>query len=46
VGQLLDEQRIPRSEAALLFVNQRRATLEAAIREGDEIRVFPLLGGG
>jgi molybdopterin converting factor small subunit len=46
VGQLLDEQRIPWSEAAMLFVNERRATPEAAIREGDEIRVFPLLGGG
>lgn len=46
VGQLLDEQHIPRSEAAILFVNQRRATLEAALQEGDEIRVFPLLGGG
>jgi sulfur carrier protein ThiS len=46
VGELLDEQHISRSEAALLFVNGRRAALESAIREGDEIRAFPLLGGG
>jgi molybdopterin converting factor small subunit len=46
LGQLLDEQHIPRSEAAMLFVNGRRATPESAIREGDEIRVFPMLGGG
>ena len=46
VGELLDEQRISRNEAAMLFVNGRRAGLESAIREGDEIRVFPLLGGG
>jgi sulfur carrier protein ThiS len=46
VGELLDEQRIPRSEAAILFVNGQRATPESAIRDGDEIRLFPLLGGG
>jgi len=46
VGELLDEQHIPRNEAAMLFVNGRRAALESAIREGDEVRVFPLLGGG
>ncbi len=46
VGELLDEQHIPRSEAAMLFVNGLRAAPEDAIREGDEIRVFPLLGGG
>ena len=46
VGELLDEQHIPRNEAAMLFVNGRRAALESAIREGDEIRIFPLVGGG
>jgi molybdopterin converting factor small subunit len=46
VGQLLDELHLPRSEAAILFVNGLRAALESAIRDGDEIRVFPLLGGG
>jgi molybdopterin converting factor small subunit len=46
VGQLLDQLHIPSGEAALLFVNGRRAAPESAIREGDEIRVFPMLGGG
>ena len=46
VGELLDEQRIPRAEAAMLFVNGLQATAETPIREGDEIRAFPLLGGG
>jgi len=46
LGELLDEQHIPRSEAAMLFLNGQRAALESAIREGDEVRVFPLLGGG
>ena len=46
VGQLLDELHIPRGEAAMLFLNDRRAAPETALREGDEIRVFPMLGGG
>lgn len=46
VGELLDQLHIPRSEAAMLFLNDRRAGLESAIHDGDEIRVFPLLGGG
>jgi len=46
VGQLLDQQHIPRSEAAMLFLNDQRASLGSAIHDGDEIRVFPLLGGG
>jgi molybdopterin converting factor small subunit len=46
VGELLDEQRIPRTAAAILFVNGARATAESAIQDGDEIRLFPLLGGG
>jgi molybdopterin converting factor small subunit len=46
VGQLLDQQHIPRSEAAMLFLNDQRASLGSAIHDGDVIRVFPLLGGG
>ena len=46
VGELLDTLHIPRSEAAILFVNDLRAAPQSPIREGDEIRVFPMLGGG
>jgi molybdopterin converting factor small subunit len=46
LGELLDEQRIPRGEPAMLFVNGQPAELEAALHEGDEIHLFPLLGGG
>jgi molybdopterin converting factor small subunit len=46
VGGLLDELHIPRNEAAMLFVNGQRATPESAIHDGDEVRLFPLLGGG
>jgi sulfur carrier protein ThiS len=46
VAELLDEQHLPRNEAAMLFINGQRATMESVIRDGDEIRLFPLLGGG
>jgi len=46
LGELLDERGVPRAEAALLCVNGRRAGPEAPLHEGDEIRAFPLLGGG
>ncbi len=46
LGELLDEQHISRNDAAMLFVNGQRATAESSIQDGDEIRLFPLLGGG
>jgi molybdopterin converting factor small subunit len=46
VGQLLAELDLNRDEAAIIFVNQKRAGLESLIQDGDEIKIFPLLGGG
>jgi sulfur carrier protein ThiS len=46
VGELLDEIRIPKDEAAIVFVNDNRATLESCVEDGDTVRIFPVLGGG
>jgi molybdopterin converting factor small subunit len=46
VGELLDELDISEAEAAMIFVNGERRAFETAIQDGDEIRVFPLVGGG
>ena len=46
VRQLLAELDLNRDEAAIIFVNQKRAGLESLIQDGDEIKIFPLLGGG
>jgi molybdopterin synthase sulfur carrier subunit len=46
VGRLLDELGISETEAAMMFVNGQRAAADAAIHDGDEVRVFPLVGGG
>jgi molybdopterin converting factor small subunit len=46
LGRLLEELRVNRSEAAMVFVNGKRAGFESEIRDGDHISVFPVLGGG
>jgi sulfur carrier protein ThiS len=46
VGQLLDELDISEAEAAMIFVNGERGAADSALRDGDDIRVFPLVGGG
>jgi len=46
VGQLLDEIDIPKRQAAIVFVNEKRASLEFALQDGDTVKIFPMLGGG
>jgi sulfur carrier protein ThiS len=46
VGELLDELHISQAEVIMVFVNGKRAATESLIRDGDEIRLFPLVGGG
>lgn len=46
VGELLAELDLTREEAAIVFVNGKRAGLESVIQDGDEIKIFPMLGGG
>lgn len=46
VGELLGELDVSEEEAAMVFVNGERAAAETVVRDGDEIRVFPLVGGG
>ena len=44
--ELLDEMNIPRNQAALVFVNEKRTMLDLPIQDGDIIKIFPALGGG
>jgi len=46
VGELLDEIHITKVEAAIVFVNEKRATLESELQDGDTVSIFPILGGG
>jgi len=46
IGELLDEIQVSRVEAAIVFVNEKRATLESKVQDGDKVSIFPILGGG
>jgi molybdopterin synthase sulfur carrier subunit len=46
IGELLDEIQIPKDEAAMVFVNEKRAVLESEVQDGDRVSIFPILGGG
>jgi sulfur carrier protein ThiS len=46
VGELIAELNLSKPETMIVFVNGKRAGVEAVIEDGDEIKIFPLLGGG
>ena len=46
VGGLLAELNLGKPETLIVFVNGKRAGVEAVIEDEDEIKIFPLLGGG
>ncbi len=46
IQDLLDRLDIPEGEARLLFVNGRTRRREDALQPGDEVGIFPPVGGG
>ena len=46
VAELLTEMNIPRDQAAIVFVDGKRVRLESEIRDGNNVKIFPMLGGG
>jgi molybdopterin synthase sulfur carrier subunit len=46
IGELFDEIHITKVEAAIVFVNEKRATFESKVQDGDKVSIFPILGGG
>jgi molybdopterin converting factor small subunit len=46
VGELFGEVNIPKGQAAIVFVNEKRARFDSEIQDGDNIKIFPMLGGG
>ncbi len=46
VGQLLLRLGFPLQEARIIFVNHRHAELTTELKAGDQIGVFPAIGGG
>jgi molybdopterin converting factor small subunit len=45
VRQLLAQARIPDRDVKLIFVNGRKAELDTALRDGDQVGLAPATGG-
>ena len=46
VGDLADRLGLPREEARVVFVNGRARALDWPLEPGDEVGMFPPIGGG
>ena len=46
VGQLITDLNITEVEAKIVFVNNRHATLNRELSDGDVVGIFPPIGGG
>jgi molybdopterin converting factor small subunit len=46
LDELVQELGLPSEEVKLLFVNGRSQSLEYALVSGDEVGIFPPVGGG
>jgi sulfur carrier protein len=43
---IIEHLRIDKKDAAILFINSVHAELNSVINEGDEVAIFPPIGGG
>jgi sulfur-carrier protein len=46
VGEVLDRVGVPREQTRILLVNSRTAALADELSGGEQIAVFPAIGGG
>jgi molybdopterin synthase sulfur carrier subunit len=46
VRDILASLKIPEEEASIIFVNGRDRDVDAVVRDGDTLAVFPPVGGG
>lgn len=46
VGQIIANTKVPKEEIAFAAVNGSRALLSQMLKEGDEVKLFQLVGGG
>jgi molybdopterin synthase sulfur carrier subunit len=46
VRELLLDIDIPEKEVAIIMINGKRRQLETTLSDGDEVSLFPLIGGG
>jgi len=46
VTDLVNELKLPREEVKLFFVKGRARSIDWPLEPGDEVGIFPLIGGG
>ena len=46
VGELLHQLSIPNESVKLIFINGVHAGMDAVLKDGDRLGVFPPIGGG
>ena len=46
VGRIVAELGLQEGELGIVLVNGRHAPLDRALQEGDQLALFPLVGGG
>lgn len=45
-GEIIDYLRIPRQDVAILLINGLYSPIDASVKDGDVIALFPPVGGG
>lgn len=46
VEDVIGELKLPLKELGIVFINGKDAPLDAKLKEGDTLSIFPLVGGG
>jgi len=46
VGDVVDSLALPRADVGIILINSRHAEFDRPLAEGDNLALFPLLGGG
>jgi molybdopterin converting factor small subunit len=46
VADLLDRLKLPAVEVKIVFINGRNQPLDYQLKSGDEVGIFPAVGGG
>ncbi|MBC7075216.1 MAG: MoaD/ThiS family protein [Syntrophomonadaceae bacterium] len=46
VEDVVKQLSLPVKELGIIFINGKHVSLEAKLREGDVLSIFPLVGGG
>lgn len=46
VKKLINELKIPEEEVALITINNKKAKIDSKLQSGDNVALFPFIGGG